>query len=234
VVRATDDLDATLAELERYRRDRWIVAAALLIAVVSAFALVFVDTEVWWLVPYAAGAFLLVGAGFGLFVVREERRAQKAVRAIVAERERTAGLVARVVAMESLQNAARGVVETDQLDQVFDRLLAAAHELTFARSGVVLLRVGDALTVAAGDGPDAPDRGERFSMTDGVAGAVVRTGQPLLSGRGSPWGTGIYSSSIAAPLNLHDRVVGALVVPRGSAAAPITDPDLAALARHRR
>ena len=205
------DLETTLADLERYRRDRWIVAAALLIAVVSAVAIVFVDEGTWWLAPWAAGAFLLVGGGYGLMVMREERRAKEAVRAIVAERERTAGLVARLVAMESLQNAARGVVETDQLDLVFDRLLAAAHELTTARSDD-----------AAADGPDVPERGERFSLTEGVAGAVVRTGQPLLSGRGSPWGTGIYSSSIAAPLNLPDRIVGALVVTRGSEASPFT------------
>jgi transcriptional regulator with GAF, ATPase, and Fis domain len=219
--------DPTLAEFERRWRDRGIVVVVLLIAVVAALALLVVDDAAVDMAPWVALAFLIVGGAYGLSVAAQERRSQRTMRALVTEREKAAASEARVGALEDLQRAARDVLAARDLEEVFDRLLAAARSLTDADSGVVLLRVGDELTVAAGAGAQAPDRGEAFEVDDGLAGTVVHSGEALLIGRGSPWGAATGASSIAAPLRLPDRIVGVLVVTRDGQRTAFGSTDLA-------
>lgn len=226
----TRPLEDALGELERRRRDRWVVVAVLVVAVVGALALLVIDDAAGELSLFAAAAFLIVGIGYGATVVAQERRSRRAVRAIVAERERAAAAAARIGALEDLQLAAREVVAADDLDEVFDRLLDAARALTSAASGVVLLRVGDELTVAAATGGGAPDRGEAFDADAGAAGTAVRTGEALLVGRGAPWGAAAGASSIAAPMRLPDRTVGVLVVTRDGDRPAFAAADLAIVA----
>ena len=223
-------VDAALTQLSRARRDRWIVVVVLLVAIVVGALLIVIGDAGGRTAPWAIGAFGLVAVGYGISVVDQERRDHRAMAALVAERERAAALGAHVASLESLHQAARSLMAADELADVFDRLLTGALDLTRAHAGAVLLHVGDVLTVAASGGPEAPPRAASLPADKGVAGAALRQGEALLSGRGAPWGGAAGGSSLAAPLRLPDRVVGVLVVARDAGDPAFTNADVTAAA----
>jgi hypothetical protein len=235
-------LEIALRELERKRRDRWLVGAILMLAVVAAFAVLLIEGAAAATSPWAAVGFLAVTLFYGASVVFQEDRSRRAVRALVDEREHLAALEARVAALETLHEVVRDVVAARDLPDVFDRLLRGATQLTEAASGAVLLRVGDALTVAAADGPGAPSLGTRLPEDHGAAWEAVRSGDPQVIARGTEWGMDAAASTLAAPLHLEEdgprsstdgasgRIVGALVVERGADAAAFSAADRLATA----
>ncbi len=224
-------VDEALATLDRRRRDRAIVVAVLLVAVLAALALLVVDDEAVSTAPWVAAAFLAVAVGYGIVAVREERRARATVAALLAERERAMGLTARVEALATLERAVRELTLADDLAGTFDRLLDTALALTDARTGAVLLLAGHRLTVAGARGPGAPARGDELEVGDGPAWTAVERGEPVVSGRGAEWAeTTAGASSIAAPLTLPGRTVGALVVERDAERPAFGPSDRAAVA----
>jgi K+-sensing histidine kinase KdpD len=223
-------VEVALAELDRRRRDRWIVGAMLLLAVVAAFVMLLVDEAQLPAAPWAAGAFLAVAALYGLSVVVQERRARRTVRALFEERERLASLEGQVVALETLHEASRDVAAAEDLPSVFDRLLRGAATLTGARGGLVLLRVGDTLTVAAADGPGQPEPGTELEEDDGPAWQAVRSGTAQVVWHAAEWGMVSGASTLAVPLRLPDRTVGALVVERTAEDLVFSPADRAAAA----
>ncbi len=222
-------IDVALAELDRRARERRIVSAVVVLGVTGAAALLLfgdiADEQRMWVAVALAVAVVLYLAS----MVLEERRTRRTVRALIAEQERAAGLSSRVRALETLHDAAREVAAASDLPEVFTRLVDAALRLTHARSGAVLLRVGDTLTVAASAGPGSPARGTEIPAVTGPAWAAVETGEPVVTGRGAAWGADAESGSVAAPLRLPDRIVGALVVERDKDAPAFTEADRAAV-----
>lgn len=222
--------EAVLEELERRRRDRWGVAALLLVAVLAAGGLLLIDDAPVRFAPWVAAAFVGVTLLFAGSVVAQERRAARAVRALMLEREQISGLEARVAALRTVHDAVTGLVAAERLDEAFDRLLSAALDLTDAETGVTWLRIGDSLTVATSRGPRAPSPGTTIGLDEGVAGMVAREGEPVITGRGGAWASGTGPSVVAAPLRLPDRVAGVLVLERGASRPPFDEVDRTAVA----
>jgi K+-sensing histidine kinase KdpD len=226
-------IEVALAELDRRRRDRWIVGAVLVLAAVAAVGVLLIDAAAVATGPWAAASFLVVALLYGVSVAVQERRAQRTVRALVEEREHLAALEARLAALETLHEVVREVVAARSLPDVFDRLLRGATKLTGASGGAVLLRVGDTLTVAASDGLGAPELGTEVAEDEGAAWGAVRSGTTTIVARGAEWGMVAGASTLAAPLRLvdHDggagdgRIVGALVVERSADAPAFTAAD---------
>ncbi len=225
-----ESTEAVLEELERRRRDRWLVAALLLVAVLGAAGLLLIDDAATRFAPYGIGAFFVVTVAYAISVAAQERRADRAVRALVAEREQVAALSSRVAALQTVHDAVAGVAASQRLDEAFEALLSAALRLTDAEMGVTWLRVGDSLTVATSRGDHAPSTGTTIGIDEGVAGMVVRGGQSVITGRGGEWGGGPGPSVVAAPLRLPDRVAGVLVLERGADRAPFDEVDRTAVA----
>lgn len=217
--------EAVLAKLEQRRRDRWLVAALLLVAVLAAGALLLVDDAPARFAPWVAAAFVGVTLLFAGSVVAQERRAARAVRALLVEREQISALESRVTTLRTLHEAVVGLVASEGLDAAFDRLLSGALELTDADVGVTWLRVGQSLTVATARGDGAPSPGTTIGIDEGVAGMVARDGEPLITGRGGAWAGGPGPSVVAAPLRLPDRVTGVLVLERAATRPPFDEVD---------
>jgi two-component system, OmpR family, sensor histidine kinase KdpD len=224
-----EPIEVALAQLERRGRDRWIVTAVVVLGVVAATGLLLFEDVGAELRPLIGGALAAVAVLYLVSTIVEERRVRRTIRALVGEREYTASLTARVRALETLQEAARGVAFAADLPEVFTRLVEGAVTLAGARSGTVLLRVGDTLTVAAGTGPDNPERGTRFAEGEGVGWAAIEYGEVVVDGHRWSGAGRVGASSVAAPLRLGDRAVGALVVERAPEAPPLTEADRAAV-----
>lgn len=226
-------MDDALAELERGRRDRWVVAIVLALAAIAALSLQTLDTagavDPWIIIGFVA----VVGL-YTLTAMLEERRARRTTRSLIAEQQSTAALAARAETLEHLQGAVRDVIAASTLPEVFERLLAGAVRFSGASGGMVMLRVGDSLTVAASTGADAPPRGHRVPRGEGVAWAALAAGEPVIVGRrpvpiadedqiaGQP-------SVMAAPLRVPGRTVGVLIVERAAAQPPFGEADRAAI-----
>jgi K+-sensing histidine kinase KdpD len=223
-------VEVALAALERRRRDRWIVGAVLVGAVVAAIAILLVDDAGLPAAPWAAAGFVAVAALYGASVAVEEGRARRAVRALIEEQEQLAALQGQVAALEALHAATRDVTAAEDLPSVFDRLLRGATALTGAVAGAVLLRVGETLTVATVEGPDQPEPGTALAEDDGPAWQAVRSGTPQVVAHAAEWGMVAGASTLAVPLRLPDRTVGALVVERAGDAPPFSSADRAAAA----
>jgi K+-sensing histidine kinase KdpD len=227
----TRPVDAALTELERRRRGRWVVVGMLVLAAFAAVALATLDTAAIETLPLAIAVLAVVTLAYGIWVLVEERRARRVVRALIAERERASALSARIGAMETLHLVTRDLSASGELVEVFERLLTGARELTGATSGFVGLLAGEAaggaVTVAAADGEGAPSRGTVLPVDGGLAHQAVERGSAVVAGQGAPSGDQDGPSRIAAPLRLPDRSVGVLVVARDPGAPPVTDAEVA-------
>ena len=73
-----ESTEAVLEELERRRRDRWLVAALLLVAVLGAAGLLLIDDAATRFAPYGIGAFFVVTVAYAISVAAQERRADRA------------------------------------------------------------------------------------------------------------------------------------------------------------
>jgi hypothetical protein len=229
----TDDgepapVDVALDALERRRRDRWNVVAVLVVTLVAAVGVLLVDAEAVPEGPWLAVALLAVAVLYGASVVVQERRARRAVRALVAERERLGALEGRIAVLETLHAAVRDVVAAEDLPAAFERLLQGAAALTDAAGGAVLLRVADTLTVAASQGVGVAPPGTRLPEDDGAAWRAVRSGAVEVVSTGAEWGMVAGASTLAVPLQLQDRVIGVLAVERTAERPTFTTGDRAA------
>jgi two-component system, OmpR family, sensor histidine kinase KdpD len=224
---AEADRARTLDELERRTRERWGIAALLVVAVVAAMVLLVLEGGTTRYAPVAGGAFLVVAVVFAGSVWSQERREREIVRVLMAERERASALGARARALEAMHHAVAGVAAAETLDELYDRALRTAQDMSDADRAVVWLRVGATVTVAASHGRDAPAPGTVASVETGTVGAVVRTGQALVTGPGSEWGTGPAGDAptVAAPLRLPDRVAGVLLLQRDDPERPFAEID---------
>lgn len=223
-----DPLEEALAELERGRRERVLVAAVVLLALAATVAVVVLgpdDATVGTVVTVIA--LLIAVAAHVVSLVIRERRSVRATRALVAAQAAHAADEARERTLGALHAATRTIAANLELADVVDRAVAAAAGLVDAASAAVWLRIGDDLAVAAVYGPDAPPRGTRRERTE-IDRAVIERGVAITGGRGSEWGDG--AATITAPLALPERVIGVLVVQRGATARAFGEDDRLAVA----
>lgn len=225
--RGSSDLTTALADLERARRDRWLVALVLLLAVVAVLSWLVFEPFSLDAVPTIIGAFVVVTVLYGVNVALEERRSRRLIRTLIGEEERRATLTGRISALEALDIATQRVTEAEEVQEVVERILAAARGLLGASGGAVLLWGGHALTVAVSDGPDALPRGRNVG-TDHLASAVLEQGSVV---RGGPeLGVG-DRHEVAAPLRLGERIVGVLQLQRGPGERGFTSTEATVLER---
>lgn len=229
VGRGSPDAALSLEELERRRWHLWFVAGLLIVAVSVAFVLVVGgDVVPDLLLPEAPGiryGFLGTALAFLLYVAEQERTFRRMTRTLFEQRDRTLALEARVEELTTLVRAARTVNSALTTEEVFQRLLRSAMELTTAATGAVFLRVRDQLTVAVSDGPRAPALGSTVRVGEGPIGRVALTGDPEVVGRAETNGRR-PPSGVSTPLVVQGRRVGVLAIERAPDAPAFTDAEV--------
>lgn len=223
-----DELEGVIAELERGRRDRWLIALVLVLASVAVVSLSMLGSDLVDIGPVAIYALLAATVVYGANVVREERRSHRITLEVIAERERRADLLGQVSVLEALDLATRRVTDAEDLPEVVERILQAARGLVGADAGSVLLQGADGLTVAVAAGPNAPERGQVVGP-DHLANQVVATGNAIrVTGAGAASGPPV---AVGAPLVLGDRLVGVVVLERSPGRAAFREREAEVLER---
>lgn len=123
---------------------------------------------------------VLLTVTFGLYVLEKERNLTHLSRILVNERVLSAALSNRLKEISSLTEAGKAVVSMLDLPDVLRVVLAAASDLLEADEGSVLLVDGGYLVVAAAVGHAERFIGTRRPLTDGLAGEVAKSREPLL------------------------------------------------------
>lgn len=127
----------------------------------------------------------------------------------------------RVDEMQTLMNLARTLTETLDSEEVLNRVVIAARELTNADEGMILLPEVNAdgqveLILRAKVGIDVEPAGNfRIRMDDSIAGEVFRSGEATMEGRRGPLKVKtqhLVNSLLYVPIKLPDRVIGVLGV----------------------
>lgn len=229
----TGPVETALAELERRRRGRILVVGLLVTAALATVALALLDPAAVESLPLALALLAVVTLAYGGWVLVEERRAQRLLRSLIAERERASGLSARVDAMETLHLVTADLSASGELVDVFERLLAGAARLVEASSGLVALRAGAAgpLTVAASTGAAAVPRGTVLDADGSLPHVAMARGVAVVGGPADARAAPTGGTRIAAPLRLQDRTLGVLLLERGpvdggGGAAPAPRPSV--------
>jgi signal transduction histidine kinase len=127
----------------------------------------------------------------------------------------------RVDEMQTLMQLARSLTETLDSEEVLNRVVIAARELTNADEGMILLPEENAdgqveLILRAKVGIDIePASNFRIRMDDSIAGEVYRSGQATMEGRRGPLKVKtqhLVNSLLYVPIVLQSRVIGVLGV----------------------
>jgi GAF domain-containing protein len=127
-----EELEGVIAELERGRRDRWLIALTLVLASVAVISLSMLGPDLVDVGPVAIYALLAATVVYGANVMREERRSHRITLEVIAERERRADLLGQVSVLEALDLATRRVTDAEDLPEVVERILQAARGLVGA------------------------------------------------------------------------------------------------------
>ena len=214
----TPDLDT----IDCRRMQLWSAALVLLIVATAALATV----SVWgaaplpeWMTPFvlSCGLVGLVGL-FSTYVVQQELRLRRLSRRLVREKLLTAALTSRLEETGALLEAGRAVNRELELDEVLDTILRCSLEMLDARGGSIMLaHPGDELRTVCAKG-ESRAHGARQSFSDGIAGRVATTREPLLiqgrvrgtSAGGVAGDPSSVSSALSVPLINRDRLLGVL------------------------
>jgi len=156
--------------------------------------------------------------------------------AAAESRETTAQPDAAARRLQCLLQVAQDVNSSLDLREVLDRIVRQATAILEAESGSIMLRdeESDSLRVAAARGPRARRiMGRIQRMDEGVAGWVVRHGEPLLlrGAAADPRFSAVcrradVRDALCVPLRLGDRVLGAVSVSNRLSDEPFTEADL--------
>ncbi|AKF04476.1 two component, sigma54 specific, transcriptional regulator, Fis family [Sandaracinus amylolyticus] len=142
--------------------------------------------------------------------------------------------------LERLLELARNVARAKSADEILERAMDAAIELTRAERGFVLLREGDALSAAVArniDREDLAGSATKYSRT--IAARVIERGDPVLTtdaaederfaGERSVHAMRLRSV-LCVPVRAHDAVLGALYLDNRFERARFDDTDVRLLA----
>ena len=148
----------------------------------------------------------------------------------------TSGLQKRLDELETLTRLGRSITGTLDLDSVLLLLVDAAVELTGAEEGSLLLldkSTGELYMRAARNFQEDFVRKFRLPIQDTLAGAVLRTGQPVTLDEKTPQKikTAYLVHSLAyVPLKSKDQVIGVLGVDNRMDRRPLRERDIKLLA----
>ena len=148
----------------------------------------------------------------------------------------TTGLQKRLDELETLTRLGRSITGTLDLDSVLLLLVDAAVELTGAEEGSLLLldkATGELYMRAARNFQEDFVRKFRLPIQDTLAGAVLRTGQPVTLDEKTPQKikTAYLVHSLAyVPLKSKDQVIGVLGVDNRMDRRPLRERDIKLLA----
>ncbi len=148
----------------------------------------------------------------------------------------TTGLQKRLDELETLTRLGRSITGTLDLDSVLLLLVDAAVELTGAEEGSLLLldkSTGELYMRAARNFQEDFVRKFRLPIQDTLAGAVLRTGQPVSLDEKTPQKikTAYLVHSLAyVPLKSKDQVIGVLGVDNRMDRRPLRERDIKLLA----
>lgn len=154
---------------------------------------------------------------FAAYVLEKEIQLRRTTRALLDQQVVASSLHHRLEQVLALTDASRRVATTLDLEDLLDMVLAGASDVLGADEGSVMLVDGDELVVAAVHGREKALVGERVPLGRGIAGHVVRTGQPLLLGRELPQSLPAanrprteIASAISAPLRVDEETIGVI------------------------
>lgn len=169
---------------------------------------------------------------FKPFTVTElQAMAQRAIAYLQAHRERE-----RLALMVTLSDLARQIASSLDLEEVLHSVLKIARQQTGADRVSVMIWDEDAqppcLRLVAAEGLPEGLLNQKVSLEEGVAGLVIRTGEPLLVAAQTIPGLQVplryqgAGSALCFPLKVGNRVVGVLNLTRLHNHRPFSDADL--------
>lgn len=135
---------------------------------------------------------------------------------ILEARRATQQLQARVNELEALTRLGRSVTSSLKLDEVFKMVVDAAVDVTGSEEGNLLLlddKTGDLYMRASRNFEDDFVNTFRLPIQDSLAGAVLRTGEPVILDESTPQKiktSYLVHSLIYVPLKLNEKVLGVL------------------------
>ncbi len=142
-----------------------------------------------------------------------------------------AALVKRLQELETLIGVGRNVTATLKVDEILQKVVEAAVNLTGAEEGSLLLldeRTQELTMRAAKNFDEQFARTFRLRSEDSLAGQVLRTGEPVLMDQTAPQKIKtlyLVHSLIYVPLKVHGRIIGVLGVDNRRAGRAFTNHD---------
>lgn len=140
-------------------------------------------------------------------------------------------LLARHKELETLTSIGRNVTSVLELDQVLEKVVEAAVNVTHAEEGSLLLldeQTHELTMRASKNFEDSFVRTFRLRSQDSLAGYVIRTGEPVLLDQNSPQKIKtayLVHSLVYVPLKMRDRIIGVLGVDNRRAGRAFTRHD---------
>lgn len=206
-----------VAELDRFRRLRWVALGAVVI-VVAVLVWALVGAPGLGVSPLVVLAVVLavVTVLFGIEVVAAGKRASRLVRAASSEEQQRRGLTADVEQLEAVDVAARRLAGVTTLSEAVECTLSGARGLVPAVSGAVLLAAADDLRLSM-HGSHVTDEAAAVSAAgEGLAARALARGVALRSGHDTALEQEGAPSRLAVPLRASAEVVGVLVLERAT------------------
>jgi len=151
---------------------------------------------------------------------------------LLQARRTTTNLARRIGELETLARLAQNITSSLDLESVLAAVVSAAVELTGAEEGSLMLldeSSGELYVRAARNFNDEFVQTFRLPVSDSLAGAVLRSGQPVLLDENTPTriATSYMVKSLAyVPLKLQERVFGVLGVDNRFARAALNTRDV--------
>ncbi len=227
----------TLEDVERRRLQLWLLSMVIVLGVTGVMMLASTWPQVadrfgvdanWLTVTRLRMLMGALTAGFAVYTVEKELHLRKLTRLLIEERVVSTALSNRLVEVSALLEAGKAINAVLDLDAVLDIILRSARTLLDAASGSVMLTSGpERLAVVCSHGNDAA-RGREVAFSDGIAGRVARSWEPLLvsghvTGREFP-----VQSAMSVPLLHRGDLLGVLNL-NGAPGRAFTEYDLRAL-----
>ncbi|MGH3094174.1 MAG: PAS domain S-box protein, partial [Gaiellaceae bacterium] len=140
--------------------------------------------------------------------------------------------------LAALHETALGLIDRLDVGDVLETIIARACELVDSEHGYLYLVDGEELTVRLGQGMFEASVGYRLGRSQGLAGRVWETGEPLAvddyatwSGRSHDFDEAGFHSVVGVPIRSRAEVIGVLGVARVAGGAPFSQAEVGLLRR---
>jgi len=214
IVGIKDFSTPTLEAVDRRRAQLWTLAFAGLVCLAAAVALLTSGNGHYLgfanRMGFRIGTVVLVVA-LAVYVIEKERHLRRLATLLVDERVLAAALSNRLKELVMLYEAGKAMNSVLVVDDVLKLILSSAFELLEATSGsIMLLQDPDTLEVVCEVG-NAPARGARVKVGEGIAGRVAEEREPVLIRGTASSRRGVkVESAVCVPLVHRSQVLGVL------------------------